>query len=134
MAALFGTMCFSAEIPLWFALFGLVAFGAWAALTITRYFKQKRLLMWGQAAHADIFEAYPAYPSGGIPCTYLRYRFQDNDGNTINGTSGRIPSIAARPFQPDVSTVLFNPKNTDHHALYPLDYVKWQLPAKSREP
>jgi hypothetical protein len=87
--------------------------GLWRRNALLR--RQKKLLMWGQAARVSIAEATAP---GGTRGT-LSYSFIDARGETVASTvQCRSPQAAEAAAAS--ATVLFDPQDSSSHELYPL--------------
>jgi hypothetical protein len=89
--------------------------GLWRRNALLR--RQKKLLMWGQAARMNMAEK-TAPPAPGGARTTLSYSFTDARGETVAATAEY--SAAATAAVEACATVLFDPQDSSSHELYPL--------------
>jgi len=93
--------------------------GLWRRNALLR--RQKKLLMWGQAARMNMAAiAAPATPKGAHT---LSYSFTDARGETVSATA-QYRSAQAAAAAEACATVLFDPQDSSCHAPYPLRAVR----------
>ncbi|MDB5807003.1 MAG: hypothetical protein JWN73_4325 [Betaproteobacteria bacterium] len=102
-----------------FAMAVITGLGLWRRVSLQR--AQKRLLMWGQAAPITV-TAKKVRQIGKSAATTMEYTFIDARGETVAAVA-EFSSLARSVPAEACATVLFDPKNSAVHALYPFSPV-----------
>lgn len=109
-----------AALEIFFCVMALIlAAGLWRRVSLQR--AQKRLLMWGQPAPITV-TAKKVRDSGKGVYTTLDYTFIDARGETVAAVA-EFSSLKRSVPAEACATVLFDPKNSAVHALYPFSPV-----------
>jgi hypothetical protein len=107
-----------------------VVFGIPFAVGVVRlllnYRREKWLVSWGRAAEATIFSETRSLVGGDdvFPAQVLRYRFKDENGETVETRERRWPPWKIGETS---ATVLHEPGNPRNRTLYPTRYVVSRL-------
>jgi hypothetical protein len=95
------------------------------------YLWARHLLRWGKIAEATITGEAPRPGSGGY-VSVVSFQFQDDKGETVNGENAWVPS-ASTPYPETMAlrrkvlgnrTVIFSPRNSRWHVLYPSSFAR----------
>jgi hypothetical protein len=89
------------------------------------YLKERKLLRWGKAAPAMIFDDRQHSTGGGLPV--VTYEFVDDTGTVVHGAQKYVPRrwdfrLRFTKYRSSIfnnPTVLFDPNNSTNNILYP---------------